>query len=186
VVKVDGQPAGLVAAAIRVYLPTVRWRIALVRLLFWLSPRLTTALAARLVRQGGQHGRHQGEPTRPTTDRRSVAVMKGQRYMVALEFAAPDLTVGSVGKRVSKFESLVPGDWSVRVVKESPEEGVGEVEVLLTAMSPAMALRDVARAVELVSLTAAGMQDKMPDVVRASVARVSETPPQGNSLESPD
>jgi hypothetical protein len=112
--------------------------------------------------------------------------MRSQRYRVAVEFAAPDLVAGSVGRRVSKFESLLPGDSSVCVVRESPVEGVGEVEVYITSMSPAMALRDVARAVELVSVTPAGMPDKMPDVVRASVARVSEPPPPRGSLESPD
>ncbi len=73
---------------------------------------------------------------------------------MAIEFAAR-LPVGSMGRRVSKFESLLPRNAAVRLVKESPDVGVGEVEVevYLDSLSPAMALRDVSRAVELVAAT---------------------------------
>ena len=112
--------------------------------------------------------------------------MDVERYKVDVEFAAPKLVAGSMGKHVSRFESVLPRDTSVHLVKESTEEGVGEVEVCITSMSPAMALRDVSHAIEMASVTPAGTPDKMPDVVRASVAKMSEETPPGGSLESPD
>src|SRR5262249_34907801 len=77
VVKVDVLPAGYGAAAIRVYLPTALWCVPG----RWAAAPAVTAVRAQpveaqLARQGGRHGRHQGELTRPTTDRRTVAGMK--------------------------------------------------------------------------------------------------------------
>jgi hypothetical protein len=110
--------------------------------------------------------------------------MDGERYRVDVEFAAR-MPAGSMGRRVSKFESLLPGDARVRLVREAPDAGTGdggtgEVEVYLNAASPAKALRDVALAVELVGSEAANEADEgnpFADVRYATVARVSEAPP---------
>jgi hypothetical protein len=112
--------------------------------------------------------------------RRSVGLVDGERYRVTVDFEAK-VPVGSMGRRLSKFELLLPGDASVHVVKESPDEGVGCVEVELNSAGPAMALRDVARAIELVSVGVGGRPEDNPmgDVRSARVDRIGRSAPGG-------
>jgi hypothetical protein len=108
--------------------------------------------------------------------------MEGERYRVVVEFEGGRLVPGESGRRVSMAEALLPDGSSVRVVNESVEDGIRVVEFYVTATHPSMALRDVARAMEMVGVTS--VAGKKPDVVRATVVKASEATPQGDTLES--
>ncbi len=88
------------------------------------------------------------------------------------------MPAGSMGKRVSKFEAALPRDAVVRLVRSSPEEGIGEVDVHLDSFGPAVALRDVAtrdRAGGFQARTRQPDEDNPFAQVRsASVSRVHE------------
>jgi hypothetical protein len=94
------------------------------------------------------------------------------RYRVSVEFRAELVPAGGLGRRVSKFEGMLPANAAVRLVRDAG--GTAEVEVHIDSLSAAAALRDVARAVELVTaaIGAEPGEPAMGDVVNASVERV--------------
>jgi hypothetical protein len=108
---------------------------------------------------------------------RSVACMQGGRYSVDIEFEA-EVPPKSMGRNVSRLETFLPASATVRLAKEKADEGLIEVEVVLPAGTPAMALRDVVRAVEMVTITPGGLpvDDPIGDLRRARVTRVGDAP----------
>ena len=97
--------------------------------------------------------------------------MDGGHYEVEITFEIvrpqPPPALASVIQRV---EQLLPEGSAVKsVTRGSAHEELGVIDVTLHSASPAMALRDVARAIELV---ASEKDETLRDFVRATVTRV--------------
>jgi hypothetical protein len=98
--------------------------------------------------------------------------MEGGHYEVDITFEIirPDPAPSSASV-VQRIEALLPEGSAVRsVTRGSAHERRGGIDVTLHSMSPAMALRDVARAIELV---ASEKDEMLRDFVRCTITRVS-------------
>lgn len=95
-----------------------------------------------------------------------------------VEFAAQVEPGKTMGRNIRKLESYLPKGATVRLAKADPDKSVVEVEVCLSAASPAMALRDVSRAIELVAVTPAGLpaDDRIGNLLQAKVTRIGDDP----------
>jgi hypothetical protein len=97
--------------------------------------------------------------------------MEGGHYEVAITFEIirpqPAPPLASI---VEGIERLLPEGSAVKsVTRGSAHHELGEIDVTLHSTSPVMALRDVARALELV---ASEKDETVRDLVRATVTKV--------------
>jgi hypothetical protein len=97
--------------------------------------------------------------------------MEGGHYEVDITFEIirphPAPSLASI---VQRIEQLLPEGSAVKsVTRGNAHEELGGIDVTLHSTSPAMALRDVARALELV---ASEKDETLRDLVRATVTRV--------------
>ena len=113
---------------------------------------------------------------------RTLRGMQGGRYHVAVlfEMTRPE-TEPPLGSTVRRIESLLPEGATVRLIgrRGDSRDAPGEIEVSIRSAGPAMALRDVARAIEL----AADQEQKvLGHLVRATVEQLPDQEGSGTSV----
>jgi hypothetical protein len=104
--------------------------------------------------------------------------MDGGRYSVNIEFEFNIPPGKTMGKNITRLEMFLPPNANVSMAREDEPAGVLALEVILPAGTPAMALRDVVHAVEMVTVTPGGRAVEQPlgDLRRATVTRVGDAP----------
>jgi hypothetical protein len=100
------------------------------------------------------------------------------RYSVDIEFEYRIDPGQTLGRNVKRLETYLPASATVRMAKQDDGAGLVGLEVCLPAGTPAMALRDVVRAVEMVTITPNGppVDDPLGNLRQATVTRVGDDP----------
>ena len=103
----------------------------------------------------------------------------GGRYLVSIEFEFKVKPGKTLGTSIRRLEMYLPANARVAMASEDEPADLIGLEVEIPAATPAMALRDVVRAVEMVTLTPEGglpVENPLGDLRHATVTRIGDAP----------